>query len=223
MRIENAKTPSSGRNSHVSSMPLSGGNQQQSHSQHQPQAQQILQPPQTGLMQNNYNPLPNGFAYDPNKIMGFRSKEANEFAMSVLKNQSPAQIPQSIVTQPTHYPPPMQIPQQAYPPPAQFLMQPQHSQPPPPPAFAVNQFGDWVWKIGDRCLAKYWDDGRFYEAEITNLSENTCVVLFLEYGNHEEVLKTDCIPITDSQHRTINYSKINEINNPHHHQTDRES
>uniref|UniRef100_A0A182JZ81 Tudor domain-containing protein n=1 Tax=Anopheles christyi TaxID=43041 RepID=A0A182JZ81_9DIPT len=52
------------------------------------------------------------------------------------------------------------------------------------------------WKIGDRCLAKYWEDGGFYTAEITDTSKNTFVVHFLEYGNYEEVLKTDCIPIT---------------------------
>ncbi|XP_053659028.1 tudor domain-containing protein 3 [Anopheles marshallii] len=54
------------------------------------------------------------------------------------------------------------------------------------------------WKIGDRCLAKYWEDGGFYTAEITDTSKNTFVVHFLEYGNYEEVLKTDCIPITQT-------------------------
>ncbi|XP_050080060.1 trithorax group protein osa [Anopheles maculipalpis] len=54
------------------------------------------------------------------------------------------------------------------------------------------------WKIGDRCLAKYWEDGNFYTAEITDTSKNTFVVHFLEYGNYEEVLKTDCIPITQA-------------------------
>uniref|UniRef100_A0A182SJI7 Tudor domain-containing protein n=1 Tax=Anopheles maculatus TaxID=74869 RepID=A0A182SJI7_9DIPT len=51
------------------------------------------------------------------------------------------------------------------------------------------------WKIGDRCLAKYWEDSGFYTAEITDTSKNTFVVHFLEYGNYEEVLKKDCIPI----------------------------
>uniref|UniRef100_A0A182YC51 Survival of motor neuron-related-splicing factor 30 n=1 Tax=Anopheles stephensi TaxID=30069 RepID=A0A182YC51_ANOST len=54
------------------------------------------------------------------------------------------------------------------------------------------------WKIGDRCWAKYWEDGGFYTAEITDTSKNTFVVHFLEYGNYEEVLKKDCIPITQA-------------------------
>uniref|UniRef100_A0A2M4AA52 Tudor domain-containing protein 3 n=1 Tax=Anopheles triannulatus TaxID=58253 RepID=A0A2M4AA52_9DIPT len=54
------------------------------------------------------------------------------------------------------------------------------------------------WKIGDHCMAKYWEDGGYYTAEITNTSKNTFVVHFLEYGNYEEVLKTDCIPIAQA-------------------------
>lgn len=45
---------------------------------------------------------------------------------------------------------------------------------------------------------------QYYNAKITAVSENTCVVLFLGYGNHEEVVKTDCLPITDGQHLPIN-------------------
>lgn len=36
---------------------------------------------------------------------------------------------------------------------------------------------------------------QFYPAEITGLSENTNVVRFVDYGNFEEVLKTDCLVI----------------------------
>ncbi|KAF2880973.1 hypothetical protein ILUMI_25189 [Ignelater luminosus] len=54
------------------------------------------------------------------------------------------------------------------------------------------------WKVGDLCLAKYWEDGKFYNATITNLTDRTCVVQFNGYGNVEEVLKTDCLPISDS-------------------------
>ncbi|EAL38744.1 AGAP012157-PA, partial [Anopheles gambiae str. PEST] len=64
-----------------------------------------------------------------------------------------------------------------------------------PPATAAIPAVYTNWKIGDRCLAKYWEDGGFYTAEITDTSKNTFVVHFLEYGNYEEVLKTDCIPI----------------------------
>uniref|UniRef100_A0A182MBF5 Survival of motor neuron-related-splicing factor 30 n=1 Tax=Anopheles culicifacies TaxID=139723 RepID=A0A182MBF5_9DIPT len=63
------------------------------------------------------------------------------------------------------------------------------------PPVATISGGYPNWKIGDRCLAKYWEDGGFYTAEITDTSKNTFVVHFLEYGNYEEVLKKDCIAI----------------------------
>lgn len=50
------------------------------------------------------------------------------------------------------------------------------------------------WKIGDRCLALYWEDNNFYEAEITGISASTVVVKFCAYGNHEEILKSNCLP-----------------------------
>lgn len=36
---------------------------------------------------------------------------------------------------------------------------------------------------------------KFYPAEVTGASENTNVVRFLDYGNYEEVLKVDCLPM----------------------------
>ncbi|KAG6459842.1 hypothetical protein O3G_MSEX011631 [Manduca sexta] len=50
------------------------------------------------------------------------------------------------------------------------------------------------WKVGDRCLALYWEDNNYYEAEITGISANTVVVKFCAYGNHEEILKSNCLP-----------------------------
>jgi hypothetical protein len=44
------------------------------------------------------------------------------------------------------------------------------------------------WRKGDECLARYWEDGKFYPVCVTALTEKTAVVLFKEYGNHEEVL-----------------------------------
>ncbi|XP_011158828.1 tudor domain-containing protein 3 isoform X2 [Solenopsis invicta] len=55
----------------------------------------------------------------------------------------------------------------------------------------------WVWQIGDKCMAKYWEDNRYYNAEVTGVSERTCVVQFKGFENYEEVLQVDCIPITD--------------------------
>ncbi|XP_067647152.1 tudor domain-containing protein 3 isoform X2 [Eurosta solidaginis] len=75
---------------------------------------------------------------------------------------------------------------------------------PIPSHFGMVQGDGWNWKVGDLCFAKYWDDGRYYEAEVTAVSETTCVVFYLGYGNHEEVLKADCLPITDGNHYPIN-------------------
>ncbi|KAJ8687897.1 hypothetical protein QAD02_023692 [Eretmocerus hayati] len=58
--------------------------------------------------------------------------------------------------------------------------------------------GNWVWRVGDRCMAKYWEDNTYYNAEVTAVSTRTCVVLFKDFHNYEEVLQVDCIPITDS-------------------------
>ncbi|XP_070159566.1 tudor domain-containing protein 3 isoform X5 [Polyergus mexicanus] len=55
----------------------------------------------------------------------------------------------------------------------------------------------WVWRVGDKCMAKYWEDNRYYNAEVTGVSERTCVVQFKGFENYEEVLQVDCIPITD--------------------------
>lgn len=52
------------------------------------------------------------------------------------------------------------------------------------------------WKVGDHCMAKYWEDSRFYNATVTAVTVKTCVVQFNEYGNIEEVLNVDCIPIS---------------------------
>lgn len=54
---------------------------------------------------------------------------------------------------------------------------------------------DFQWKIGDHCMAKYWEDGRFYNASILDLTPKTLVVQFMDYGNIEEVLRHDCKPI----------------------------
>ncbi|XP_045459478.1 tudor domain-containing protein 3-like [Melitaea cinxia] len=61
-------------------------------------------------------------------------------------------------------------------------------------ARAMLGVADINWKVGDRCLALYWEDNNFYEAEITGISANTVVVKFCAYGNHEEVLKSNCLP-----------------------------
>lgn len=37
---------------------------------------------------------------------------------------------------------------------------------------------------------------QYYNAEVTGVTQATCVVNFMEYGNYEEVVKEDCLPIT---------------------------
>ncbi|VEN38143.1 unnamed protein product [Callosobruchus maculatus] len=56
------------------------------------------------------------------------------------------------------------------------------------------------FKIGDVCLAKYWEDGKFYEATITAITDKTFAVRFKGYGNIEEILKTDCQPLDNNRH-----------------------
>lgn len=55
--------------------------------------------------------------------------------------------------------------------------------------------GHPTWKKGDQALAKYWEDERFYPVVVTALGPGTAVVLFTEYGNHEEVLVADLRPV----------------------------
>ncbi|XP_078683954.1 uncharacterized protein LOC144917602 [Branchiostoma floridae x Branchiostoma belcheri] len=45
------------------------------------------------------------------------------------------------------------------------------------------------WRRNDHCLARYWEDGKFYPAMVTDVAPNgrTAVVLFSEYDNYEEV------------------------------------
>lgn len=97
--------------------------------------------------------------------------------------------------------------QQTIPPPKPNYMNPnvpQYTLPAMPPQPPQPQQFLWSFKVGDRCLAKYWEDEKYYNAEIQAVTDKTCVVHFPEYGNYEEVLHTDCLPITDANHQPIN-------------------
>lgn len=65
----------------------------------------------------------------------------------------------------------------------------------------------WKWKIGDRCMAKYWEDNKFYNAIVTGITNKTCMVEFIEYGNFEEVLHCDCIPIMSEKQERQHVNK----------------
>lgn len=56
-------------------------------------------------------------------------------------------------------------------------------------------------KEGDKVLAKYWEDSKYYPAIIHAISSSgtTCVVLFTEYGNYEEVLMEDIQQLASKQ------------------------
>ncbi|XP_048887438.1 tudor domain-containing protein 3 [Brienomyrus brachyistius] len=53
------------------------------------------------------------------------------------------------------------------------------------------------WKSGDQCLALYWEDNKFYHAQINAVhhSGSTAVVVFTDYGNCEEVLLENIKPV----------------------------
>ncbi|XP_023178140.2 tudor domain-containing protein 3 [Drosophila hydei] len=181
--------------------------------QHKAQQDNTRQPSSANCTQ-----LPNGYTYDPSKIMGFQTKETNEFAMSLLKSQGLSIAPpphaltsaqgQTATKQANNISSAQAdttacfVPSNSQPPVAVAIEMPS-----PPKGFGPAGGGGpcdpWLWKGGDLCMAKYWDDGRYYEAEITAVSENTCVVFFLGYGNHEEVLKSDILPLTDAQNRPL--------------------
>ncbi|XP_053690328.1 tudor domain-containing protein 3 [Sabethes cyaneus] len=151
---------------------------------------QIPMPPK------NFIQLPNGFNYNPYQIVGFQNKQTNEFALNVLKSQQFDAMQTAHLAAATQPGAPQAIPGVGMPPTTAVVPAVLGTGPAAPNVHPVMPSGVLPsWKIGDRCLAKYWEDGGFYNAEITGISENTFVVCFLEYGNYEEVLKTDCIPI----------------------------
>ncbi|XP_053563918.1 tudor domain-containing protein 3 [Bombina bombina] len=60
-----------------------------------------------------------------------------------------------------------------------------------------NVYCGFSWRPGDECLALYWEDNKYYRAEVEALhsSGTTAVVKFCDYGNYEEVLLDDIRPI----------------------------
>ncbi|XP_039964625.1 tudor domain-containing protein 3 [Bactrocera tryoni] len=153
-----------------------------------------------------------GYSYDTSKIIGFQNKKTNEFAMTLLKSQGLVSSKSALYAQLQQQPSssrlqaPFQMNSYVSPTSDYSLPTPptESTVAPIPSHFGMVQGDGWHWKIGDLCFAKYWDDGRYYEAEVTAVSEKTCVVFYLGYGNHEEVLKSDCLPITDGNHCPVN-------------------
>ena len=61
-------------------------------------------------------------------------------------------------------------------------------QQPPPPQQQQQQFQQ-QWKAGDQCLAKYWEDNKYYPVKVTAVSNKTAVVLFTGMFHHLTVWK----------------------------------
>lgn len=154
------------------------GNDNKSHKPNQGQA-----PPSQQQQQRNTNfeemfPQAKQFPYNPYKIMGFQNKETNEFAMNVLKmgDQKPSKpgnnnlnSPAILNNQPNlkhAHIPNQQIPivpvQQNIPAP-----KPNYINPNVPPQYTLPAMPQpaqqflWSFKVGDRCLAKYWEDEKY--------------------------------------------------------------
>ncbi|XP_048197226.1 tudor domain-containing protein 3 isoform X4 [Perognathus longimembris pacificus] len=68
-----------------------------------------------------------------------------------------------------------------------------------------------MWKPGDECFALYWEDNKFYRAEVEALHSSgmTAVVKFIDYGNYEEVLLSNIKPIqTEAWNATVSQSSL---------------
>ena len=156
-----------------------------------PQQPQQLKPSQSPHLPTNsqqsfekvFPQMPNGFEYNPYKIMGFQNKETNEFALNVLKTQNFDNMPppshtvvqQALVTAPA---PPQQIQQQPHRQDAYVPIQMSQSfaaRPPSQPKQIQNahfitgatlQPFNWALKVHDLCFAKYWEDGRVSTIQI---------------------------------------------------------
>lgn len=160
---------------------------------------------------------PNNNLYVNNSLNNVANAPSSQANLKHSQKHMAAMPPQQQQQQPQP-PPQQQIPQivsvqapmapapkhanylnQSVPPPHAYAPQPQHA---PQQQAPYNM---WTFNVGDRCLAKYWEDEKYYNAEIQAVTDKTCVVHFPEYGNVEEVLRTDCLPITDANHQPINH------------------
>lgn len=128
--------------------------------------------------------LSKAHAYNPYKIMGFQNKETNEFAMNVLKTQA-AMDPSTLAIQSSQNMPQPQpnismlpLPQEKYDSTSHSSIYHRCGDVPPSrtmaaqiPNFIVANTNAsinltpapqttyaWNFRIGDRCLAKYWED-----------------------------------------------------------------
>lgn len=129
-------------------------------------AQQRQQENNRHQSHGNYSQLPNGFTYDPSKIMGFQSKETNEFALSLMKSQGLSIAPSKEALQPSPPTKPqtnnkLSSSQTGINPVSKVVPKTQPAMiSAPPEDFDVVPGNTWMWKGGDLCMAKYWDDGQ---------------------------------------------------------------
>jgi len=87
--------------------------------------------------------------------------------------------------------------------------EPQQQQQQPPPTLLSSSTTSSIqvqaaWRVGDSCLAKYWEDNKFYPVKVTAVSNKTAVVLYTDFGNHEEVLLCDMLPFAGNPAGIVN-------------------
>ncbi|CAI9572660.1 unnamed protein product, partial [Staurois parvus] len=61
--------------------------------------------------------------------------------------------------------------------------------------------GSQVWKVGDRCMSVWTEDGQWYEAEIEEIDEEngTGAITFLGYGNAEVTSLLNLKPVEEGR------------------------
>lgn len=72
-----------------------------------------------------------------------------------------------------------------------------------------SRTNDETLNVGQECLAKYWEDGKFYNALITAVTDKTYVVQFKGYNNIEEILKKDCKPAGTNSGKNTDFCSNN--------------
>lgn len=122
--------------------------------------------PTTPVVPKNFIQLPNGFNYNPYQIMGFQNKQTNEFALNVLKSQQFDAIQSAHLATQQAGGPPVAVPGLAIPPSAAVGPQVLAATPTGSVAAPIHPTMQQTatsglpnWKVGDRCLSKYWEDG----------------------------------------------------------------
>ncbi|KAG8551339.1 hypothetical protein GDO81_004068 [Engystomops pustulosus] len=65
----------------------------------------------------------------------------------------------------------------------------------------ISASGSHSWKVGDRCMSTWTEDGQWYEAEIEEIDEEngTAAITFLGYGNAEVTSLLNLKPVEEGR------------------------